>query len=129
MRSLSLCGGHAVEACEEAKVLDDFEIVVERKLLRHVADVLANGFRVAAYVEAGDLRAAGGRLEQAAQHADGGGFARAIGPEEAEDFAFGDGEIEMVDGDKIAERLMRLSITTELETTELAGSGMAGLRW
>ena len=54
-------GGHAVEAGEEAQVLDDGEVVVEREFLRHVADVLAHGFGLAADVEARNLRAARGR--------------------------------------------------------------------
>ncbi len=51
------------------------------------------------------LRAARGRLEQAAEHANGGGLARAVRSEKAEDFALSDFEIDPVDGHKIAEPL------------------------
>ena len=54
---LKLIGGHAVKSGKQAQVFDHFEIVVEREFLRHVADILAHGFRLAAHIEAGDLRA------------------------------------------------------------------------
>ena len=52
--------------------------------------LLFDRFGLRGDVEAADGSAAGGRLQQAAEHADGGGFARAVGAEEAEDFAAAD---------------------------------------
>ena len=46
--------------------------------------------------------AAGGR-EQAGEHLDGGGFAGAVGAEEAEELAGLDGEVDVVDGGEVAE--------------------------
>ena len=52
------------------------------------------------------------RRQQAAQHADGGGFARAVGAEEAEDFAAADVELTSIHGDEIAEALDQVAIST-----------------
>ena len=60
-------GGHAVQAGKEAQVFDDLQIVVEGKLLRHVADLLAHrfGFRPTSIPATGRSRkwAAAGRRE------------------------------------------------------------------
>ena len=45
------CGGHAIKAGEETQIFDDLEIVIEGELLRHVADVLADGFGVRSQVQ------------------------------------------------------------------------------
>ena len=50
---------HAVEAGEQANVFDHLEIVVGRKLLRHVTNILAHGFGFTAHVISSNLRAAG----------------------------------------------------------------------
>ena len=86
---------NAVEPGEESQVFDHLEIVVERELLRHVADVLAHGFRFTANIVSGNLCAAGGGLQQAAEHANGGGLAGAVRPEEAKDLAFSDFKIDV----------------------------------
>ncbi len=46
--------GHAVKAGKETQIFNDLEIVVERELLRHVADVLADGFGIAGHIESGN---------------------------------------------------------------------------
>jgi len=45
----------------------------------------------------------GGDRQQGGEAADGGGLARAVGSEEAEDLALGDGEVEPVDGPGVPE--------------------------
>ncbi len=100
--------GHAIDAAEELEILLDREIAIERELLRHVADVLAHAFRIAGDIDAGDDGAASARPQQAAEDADDGRLPRAIGTEEAHDFALGDLEAHMVDGDEIAEPLDQL---------------------
>ena len=95
----------AVDAAEEVDVLFHGQVVVERKFLRHVADVLLDGFRLRGDVQPADRRAARSGLQQAAQHANGGGFARAVRAQESEDFAAADVEIDMIHGDEIAEAL------------------------
>ena len=79
--------GNSVDAGEEFEVFGDRQVVVERKLLRHVADLLPylRGTKAAAL--AGQLHAAAGGREQAAEHLDGGGLARAIRAQQAVDLA------------------------------------------
>ena len=63
-------------------------------------------------IEAGDrARAAAGR-ENAAEHADGGRFARPVGPQETEDFAPVDLEADAIDGHELPNRFSRFSTTT-----------------
>ena len=52
-----------------------------------------------------DRRGARGRREQAAQHADRRGLARAVGAEDAEDLAGADREADVVHGDDVAKAL------------------------
>ena len=49
-------------------------------------------------IEAGDCGCSRGGREEAGQHAHGGGFSGAVGAEEPDDLAFGDGEGDVVDG-------------------------------
>ena len=58
MRSASCSARHPIDAAEEAQVLLDREIAVERKFLRHVADMLPHAFGIARHVEAGHHGAA-----------------------------------------------------------------------
>ena len=79
--------GDAVDAADEFQVLAHREVLVERELLRHVADLALDhvGLRADVVAEAGAGALVG--REQAAQHADGGGLAGAVGAEEAVDRA------------------------------------------
>ena len=104
-RRASRVAPDAIDAAEEAQVLDHREVVVERELLRHVADVLAHPLGLARDVEARDGRSSAARPQEAAQHADGRRFARAVGAEEADDLAPPRLEAHVVDGDEIAEAL------------------------
>jgi hypothetical protein len=94
--------GQAVDAGEKLQVLRHAEVAVQGKFLRHIADLLpclAGGFF---QVQPHHPRLATADRQQAAHHLEGGGFARAIGAEQAEDFATADTEIHMIGGDKIA---------------------------
>ena len=97
--------GDAVNPAEEVDVLFHGEIVVERELLRHVADVLADLFGILGDVEAGHGAPAGGGRQQPAEHADDGGFAGAVGTQETEDLALVHLEGDVIDGHEIAEGL------------------------
>ncbi len=101
--------GDTVDAAEEVDVLFHREVVVERELLRHVTDVLFDGFRLRHHIQAAHGCAAGSGQQQPAQHADGGGFARAVGSQESENLAAADVEIHMVHGDKVAEAFHELA--------------------
>ena len=101
--------GDAVNPAEEIDVLFHGEIVVKRELLRHVADILADLFGIFGDVEAGHLAVARRGSEQAAEHADDGGFSGAVGSQKAEDFALGYLEGNVVDGREIAEHFYQIA--------------------
>ena len=61
--------------------------------LRHVADLLAYPQRVPEQVGAGHRRGPRGRPQQRGQHAQRGGLARAVRPEEADDLPVTDGQV------------------------------------
>src|SRR5208283_845863 len=80
-------GGNTVQPGKKAQVLDNFQIVVEGKFLRHVANLLAHCFRLLGYVNPRHPRPSGSGPKQAAENTYSRGFARAVGAEEAEDLA------------------------------------------
>ena len=95
---------HAVELGVEADVLIDGQQLVERELLRHVADAAPSPPPGSGSTSSPPTTArAGGGLQQAAQHPDGGRFSGAVAPEEAEDLALVDRERHVVHGDETAE--------------------------
>ena len=96
---------HPIDPAEESQVLPHRQVFVERELLRHVADDLAHLFGIARDVEARDFRSSAARPEEAAEDADRRRFPRAVGSEEAHDFAAPRLEAHVVDGDEIAEAL------------------------
>ena len=79
--------GDAVDAGDEFQVLAHREVLVEAEALGHVADLALDlvGLGADVVAEAGAVAFVG--REQPAQHADGGGLAGAVGPEEAVDRA------------------------------------------
>jgi hypothetical protein len=94
----------AVDARDEFQILAHRKILVETEVLRHVADARLDlcGFGADVEAEAGAAALVG--REQAAQHADGGGLARAVGAEEAEDRAAPDLHRQVADDHSPAER-------------------------
>src|SRR5262249_18046073 len=82
-----------------AHELEARELVVERGLVRHVAGHRLGGLGGGADVVAVQDRRPRRRLEQANHHADGGGLAGAVRPEEPEHLSGGDLEIEIVHRD------------------------------
>ena len=89
--------GDAVDAGEEAEVLLDGEIRVERERLRHVAGLALDALALRADVAAGDDGTAAGRLKEPAQHLDRRRLAGAVRAEKAEDLAARDAQRERVD--------------------------------
>ena len=79
--------GHAVHAGHEIQILADGQIIPVGELLGHIADMALDLRAVAPDVIAQAGPAARVGLEQAAHHADGGGFPAAVRAEEPEDFA------------------------------------------
>src|SRR6185436_6310261 len=78
---------YAVDAGVEAQVLGDGQVLVQAEALGHVADALLDAFGVARDVVADDAAAAPGRIEDPAQHPDGGRLAGAVRAQHAEDLA------------------------------------------
>src|SRR3546814_6960275 len=72
------------------QVLPHEQQTVERELLRHIAKLAFGRAGRPAQVQPHHMRLAAGGFEQAAQHLEGGRFAGAVRPEQAEDFAFAD---------------------------------------
>src|SRR6202790_5505878 len=78
---------HAIEPRDEFQVFAHRQILVQRKALRHVADLALDLVGVAADVVAETPALAAVGRQQPAQHADGGGLAGTVGAEEAVDGA------------------------------------------
>src|SRR5215469_7537330 len=79
--------GDAVDAGKELKVLLNGQVVIQRELLRHVADLAADGHGTKPSVLAGQLHGTGAGGKKPAQHLDRCGLAGAIGSEQAVDFS------------------------------------------
>jgi hypothetical protein len=101
----ALGAGDHVDARVEAEVLVDGEVVVEREALGHVADRRLHPLGIAAQVDAEDFPLPLRRLQDPAQHAQRGGLAGAVGPEEPVQLALAHAEVEVIDGDHLAEPL------------------------
>ncbi len=96
-------GVETVHATDEGEVLGCGEAAEEGEAFGDDADLAFDFDGVGGGVEAENLDGAGGGREEAGEHLDGGGFAGAVGAEEAEELAGGDGEIDVLNGGEIAE--------------------------
>ena len=79
------------------------QFVIKGKFLGHVTDQSLDPLGFPGDVVAADGSPAFGRFQQAAEHANDGGFARAVRPQEPEDGPFGDRETDVIDRRKVAE--------------------------
>ena len=100
---LLLATEQAVDAGEERQVLGHGELLVEGELLGHVAEVLTRRRGAAGQIDAGHQRLSAARAQQAALHLEGGGLARAVGAEQAEDLPPAHREADVVGGGEIPE--------------------------
>ncbi len=89
-------GTEAMELAEEDKLIEDLHLFVEAALLGQIADAVEVAAREGRTEE---INAAGVGQGDAHHHADGAGFAGAVGAEETEHLAGLDGEREVADGD------------------------------
>ena len=89
--------GEFLEASAIVEVFGDAHVLGERVVFGHVTDEAFDFLRARGDGDAVDERDAGGGWEVAGEDAHGGGFAGAVGAEEAEDFAAPHGEAEVVD--------------------------------
>src|SRR5262245_49787255 len=86
--------GHPVQLGVEAQVLLGAEVLVQGRILEHQADVAADLVPGPDHVVTGHPSGAGARVDQCAQHLDGGGLAGPVRPEKAEHLAGGNLEID-----------------------------------
>ena len=93
-----LLAGKAVEASLELYELSASLLVVEGGVLEGCAYVKADLHGVGDDFITGDEGSAPGGHEEGGEHPDEGGLARAVGAEKGVDLAFGDGEVNAVDG-------------------------------
>ena len=98
-----LLAAKAVDARVEVEVLVHGEVVVERELLAHVADALADLLALGRHVEPEHRRAARRRREQAAEDADQRRLAGAVRAEQAVDAARVHLEVHAVERGEVAE--------------------------
>src|SRR5438128_7637390 len=95
----------AIAVYVEVYVLLHRQVWIEAELLGHVADRALDLFGLLRDVMAAHHPAPGRRPEHAAEHADDGRLAGAVGSEQAEDLPPADGEIDAVNRDPGAELL------------------------
>ena len=84
----------AIEAAEQRERFADVELFGEPRLLQRDADPLADLIVLLAPAKAEDLHLAGSGVEQAFEDFDRGGFARAVGTQQAKALALFDCQVE-----------------------------------
>ena len=94
-----------VHGGEKLQVLLHRQVFVQRELLRHVADALLQRLGLFGNAQAQHFHFARARRQQAAEHAQRGGFARTIGAEEAIDLAARHHQVHVVHRDQRTEAL------------------------
>jgi hypothetical protein len=97
--SVRLVGGleiEAIHAADEAEVLRRGEAAEECEAFGDYADLALDVEGVRGEVQAEEFDVAGGGSQETSEHFDGGGFACAVGSEEAEKLACGDVESDAV---------------------------------
>ncbi len=94
-------GRHGVEVGEEQQHFADAEGLVEAGVGGDQADAALDLIGMVGGVEAGDCRPSAAGRQQAEDHADGGGFAGAVGTEQTVDLAGRDGERQVRDGNDL----------------------------
>ena len=96
----------AVDAGDEVQVLLDGQVLIEREPLGHVAGLALDRLALAAEIQAQHRSLARVRGQEAAEHAQGGGLARAVGAEEAGDPALFHLDRDILDDMFVAEALV-----------------------
>ena len=100
-----LATAQAIEFPGKDQILVSRQLIIERKLLRHVTDHVLDRFRVAHDIMAADACGAVAGFENSAKHPNDGRFPRAVRAEKPKDRTFGDRKSDMIDGGEIAELL------------------------
>ena len=94
--------GNAVHSREKVDVLLYGEIIVERELLRHIADVFPHLLGFDGHVQALDQSAPRGGRQQPAKHAYSRGFSGAVGTQKPENLALADLQGDVINRDERA---------------------------
>jgi len=89
--------GNIVDTTIEVDVLLDGQVFVEGEFLAHVTDVRFDGLGLSSNVQASYCAASTAGAQEAAQHADSGGFPSAVRPKESEHFARFNGQTDAID--------------------------------
>src|SRR5438477_4730845 len=100
---IQLAPAQTVEAPGEGQIFISGQLIVERKLLRHVADHLLDRFAFANYVVSADPRGAVAWFQNSAEHPNERRFAGTVRAEKTEDGSFADFQGNVIDGCEIAE--------------------------
>ena len=88
----------AVHLAEHAQVAPGGHVAVEHGVVHEAAQMAQRPLPVGGHFVVEHLRVAAGGVDEAEDHADGGGLAAAVGAEEAEHVAPADGDVQVVDG-------------------------------
>jgi hypothetical protein len=102
---VDLVAGDAVELAVVPEVLVDVDVPVQHVVLGDDADAVLHLPGVLDDVQAQHRGSTSGGMRQPTQHADDGGLARPVGPQQAEDLAPGYLQVHPVDGDQLVEPL------------------------
>jgi len=89
--------GEPVHAADELQELGAGEAIEEERFVGHQTDAPLDIEFAFGERHAQQFNGAGGGRDEAGEHADGGGFARAVGTQESEEATAGDDEVEAVD--------------------------------
>ena len=92
---LRSAGAQALDLGDVIQVFARRHPVVEGGVLGQVAETGTGGALLAGGLQPGDPGAPGGGQRQPGEHAHGGGLAGAVAPQEAEDRAVGDGQVQV----------------------------------
>ena len=98
----------AVHVADEIQIFGAGETAEKRDALRHDTDLTLHFDWIIGEIDPENFHAAGRRREEAGEHFDRGGFAGAVGAEEAEELAGGDAKVHIVDGDEVSEAARKM---------------------
>ena len=93
---------HVVDAGRESQVLRHRQVIEQARFVRKKGQVPLGFNGIAPHAVPADLHRAARRRDDAGEAAEGGGFARAIGADQPDDFPGADGEGKIVDRGELA---------------------------
>ena len=96
---------NTVHRAEKLHILENRQVIVQRKTLAHVADMLLDLLGLCLDGIAANQSIAGSGQQQSAHHLDGSGLSRTIRPQEAENFPLFHLKIDVVDSGESSELL------------------------